>query len=447
MKLVLREDAKVRRMGEVKRPVRMTYRYTTLIPKRNGEVRFVVFAVRLSKDYRQMIQPICTMDTDRDSVALRNVGFHGLAGWIVYWNEEDCEWGSMSSWYGVVRFGEWTDSFTWKMGVGFVFPYAPVLNIEALEGTRYRYHGWQSGCRVGLYDYLRLYRRWPKVELLAKAGLWSIVNTSTMRRLGKNKTLMAFVRAHLAEIAEDGYGITEIDIAMRRGCTLKKSRLRRQTALYMRQYGIRHPMGVDRAVDWLLRAARARNRKSPFVLGVVQEYARYLSYSEEAGYDLTSRHVLFPAVKGFPERLERVEREAAKEALRKKRRESYAARKRRERAKETMKAIVEKFSGATVRGFVVAVPVTQKSLKALGDVMSNCVGDGRYAIRIKDGQSVIIALAAKGKSVACIELDMVRGVVAQCYGPRNTVPPEKAKIAAEDLLKGIKETIKWRKAA
>ena len=441
MKLVLREDAKARRMGELSHPVRMTYRYTTLIPKRNGEVRFVVFAVRLSKDYRQ---PICTMDTDRDSVALRNVGFHGMAGWKVYWDEEECEFFGANSWYGATRFGEWSTDLRWKFRAGYCFPLEKVLNVEVLAQTRYRYHGWSRGNGIGLYDYLRLYREYPRVELLAKAGLWSVCNFGTLRRLVKNKALMEFIRTHRTEIEVDRYGINEINIAMRLGCTLEEARSRLSISLNLSRYGVVRHASTDEMADWIIRLQKSRKMGE---IQAIQEYARYVRYAQEAGYDVAVRSVALPPIKGFADRLERIEREAARAERLKKRRESYAARKRRERARQTIKAIVGKFDGAPIKGFVVAIPTTQKALVELGKAMHNCVGDGRYAAKIRDGNSVIVALTSSGRSIVCIELDMVRGVVAQCYGQRNTVPPAGAQPAAEQLLARIKMEIKWRKAA
>lgn len=79
-----------------------------------------------------------------------------------------------------------------------------------------------------------LYRREPKIELLVKAGLHSLVCPSGLKAL-KGRRVRDWVMAHRGRIVSDeDVSVRDITLAVRRGVTLEVSRRAREIASEVR---------------------------------------------------------------------------------------------------------------------------------------------------------------------------------------------------------------------
>ena len=192
--------------GRKKRPTRKTLRYNYIVvggrprtlaevfadkeaarPPQWGklEVTVVHVAVRLNGAYRQVVKEVGRWHIKTGKLELRDIDYHGLGGWIVDWRKEDWAGG------GKRKDGKaetaplvakpvddgWYSGGKWKFNVGLTFPWHETINLDALKGTLYEYcqYADDTPCKAGLVDWLMMYRAEPKIELLAKMGLYSLI--------------------------------------------------------------------------------------------------------------------------------------------------------------------------------------------------------------------------------------------------------------------------------
>ena len=211
-------------------PIRKTLRYNYIVPARGGEVNVLHVAVRLDGRFVPCVKVVARWNIAKGTVEARDLEYHGIAGWIVVWAERDWRRRKFCDIIvdktapvarpGVVVDPKWVNYGKWKYNSGLAFPFHETVNLSALVGTKYQYCQYESGrCKTGLVDWLMLYRREPKVELLAKAGLYRLINPLGLDAL-RDKCVFAWVRDHAKEV-EDCYSPTrEIVYAARHGTTL-----------------------------------------------------------------------------------------------------------------------------------------------------------------------------------------------------------------------------------
>ncbi len=480
-------------------PPRKTLRYNYIIAGRAGkdgrrpDVTVAHVAVRLDWAYRQVVKDVGRWHIKTGRLELRDIGYHGCAGWLVSWDRKDrlgdgkrtakarppkrgaaagaAATGQAAGHDGrqaaatgqetghdgqgatagqnaamtlarVARAGTpvdkgWSDGGKWKFGAGLTFPWHETVNPDALRGTRYEWCQWTSD--TGLVDWLMLYRQEPKIELLVKAGLHSLVCPSGLRAL-KDRRVRDLVMAHRGEIAADeDVSVRDITLAVRRGVTLKVAMRAREIASEVR---CRVDMREVRVrPDWV------RLTELLPKWGVHgSEYARYLMHAHEAGLDLRDAGTLYPSAKGgreaFMARLEDVEARAAAAARRRRKKEC-------ERLKRLMASRLAEIEGfqrslgrvKALKGcwYAIVLAKSQKELLAEGKLMHNCVGNGTYGEGILAGDLLIAMLRdADGKSYCDIEIVRRGWKVRQCYLKRNGRAPQEVRDLADRIAAALK---------
>ena len=458
-----------------KKPSRKTLRYNYIVPvKARGKaandrpgVVVVHVAVRLNGAYRQVVKEVGRWSIETGRLILRDIDFHGLGGWIVEWQPEDWAGGSerrkatdgtrrkpvlVGALPGRPIDDCWWDGGKWKFNSGLTFPYHETINLRALKGTKFEYCQYDDGtpCKAGLVDWLIMYRKEPKIELLAKAGLHPFVCPEGLRAL-KSKSIMQWVMSHREYLEKLFRGGTwrgelkDVLYAARHGVTVKQALSRRRFVEDSRRYlrgGPWPKFDYDR-----LRKALKRWGCS------VAEYSRYLEHASDCGFDLRNDGTLYPPFKGgrksFIERLERLERQAVRirRAEERRRREERAAEEK--WIRETMGvriAELEAFQESMKRtdilkgsGYTLVVAKSQKELLAEGRRMGNCVGNGVYGKGVVAGDRMIVMLRRDGKSYCDIEIARSDWRVKQCYLKGNIVPPAAVMALAKKIAAWFKE--------
>ena len=465
-----------------KRPTRKTLRYNYIVvgngsrtlaevfadgaaekPPEWGklEVTVVHVAVRLNSAYRQVVKDVGRWHIKTGKLELRDIDYHGLGGWIVDWQKEDWAGGGKRGSKGKAETGPligkpldsgWWNGGKWKFNMGLSFPWHEVINLDALKGTRYEYcqYADDTPCKAGLVDWLIMYRQEPKIELLAKMGLYTLICPAGIKAL-KDKRIRDWIIAHREEVAGN-HDATDIIYAARHNVTLKyaekRQRLIGDIRWRMRYWNDRVKVKLD--YDRLMKTLPKWHVRT-------EEYLRYLEYAIKCGLDLRNDGTAYPPTKGgreaFMARLEELEAECARleeireRAERKRRKADEKAE--REWIAKTMKVRfeeIEAFQKSLKRtdilkgcGYTLVLAKTQEELLAEGRKMHNCVGCGTYGQAIVKGDSLIVMLKNRSESFCDIEIDRRSWKVKQCYLKHNELAPKEVQELAKRLAAWFKE--------
>lgn len=349
------------------------------------------------------------MRTSVDATRLwvRDMAYHGMANYLVDWSREGVghayEWSSGNHWFGQAYTAS---SGMWKMGS------APVLNPEILKQTvRFRYSNYTTACGE-ILDYLKIFAKHPRVELLDKAGLsWLSCKSSFVARLEKNKDFMRFVMANIEELKLCYYGVDVLNFAYSRGCSLHEANKRIADRREFK--GMRLPAEVDasKALAYL------KAQKGVYKWG----YSDYLRDCKAIGLTLEDTKVCFP--RNFKARMEEV---SARKAELERRKDAQKKRDMDKRIAE--RAITLARLEAVCGNFAVVLPKKEADLKKEGKRLKHCVGNGSYAEKVASG-ALVIAFIRRKKSkdtpFATVSFDTQTRKVAQCYGLKNSKPEKR----------------------
>ena len=391
---------------------------TVLRPRDDGEVD-IIYAIShvegRRKDRRVAVQAVGMTASDSKTIFYRNLRFYPACGYKVDdWSrpENGTDWG-------------WRDCT--PKGTGDI-P-SPVANIDALARTKYRYAGIdERSFDIRPAAYLRALHDFPGAELLFKAGLADLITPSILKA---GRPMAQFIARNLKEIERLNASAMVVTTAFRRGEPLKLATERVGASFLMK--GLPRPKGVDALTLWrYIRRARIST----------WDYDRHANYCKRLGLDGSA---MMPAPKHFRHVAEEVEAAWAKEQ---RRRDRIKAGREREMAKkrgEIFAAAQQVFAGVAARlpeGVAAAWPCQMTDLKAEGDAMGNCIGNGLYDRYVAEGKCAIVFLReATNPDTPWCDVELKREgkkwVVAQCYAKRNTPAPDVAKEAARAIAEAL----------
>ena len=444
------------------KPTRKTLRYNYIVPDRvrnskrttasgkpiRPDVTVVHVAVRLNGAYQPVVKDVGRWHIKTGVLELRDIDYHGIGGWIVEWEKED--WAGKrtgrraGNLAGKICDARWWDGGKWKFNTGLSFPWHETINPEALKGTKYEWCQYSDSTpnRAGLVDWLMMYNQEPKIELLAKAGMYTLICPAGIKALN-DKRVRDWCMAHREEIAKaKGHRSEVVDIlyAARHDVTVKAARQRRLFVESARRYIGGGPWRID--YD-RLRKAFLKWRVS------MEEYSRYLEYAHDAGLDLRNEGTLYPPTRGgreaFMERLERLEADLARLKKNKRARERQRLAKMMKLRVPEIVAFQESLERTKVIkdcGYAIVLAKSQEELLAEGKKMHNCVGCGTYGQGIVTGDKLIVMLKkpnGKGYESFCdIEIDRRTWLVKQCYLKGNERAPDEVQELAKRLAAWFK---------
>ena len=454
-------------------PTRKTLRYNYIVRGkwtkdfRKREVRVFHVAVRLNRSFCPVVKVVATYSPVTNKVQVRDMGYHQLGGWIVYWDRKDYENKAIRAWICLSGLGDWFDH-PCKWGDGLKFPWHETVNPEALEGTRYQWCQYRDGLGTGLCDWLWLYREEPHIENLAKMGLYDFITPFATNAL-KDKRVFRWVLDHAGELKKS-CSVKAAVWAAKHGKELKDARRHFELVEEIKQrwrggYSAYYGYGCPAHANLKIRFDYERIDKLLKKLHVkIEEYVRYLSECSRAGLDLRNEGTLYPPTKGgrkaFVDRIEALEAENERRERAERRRR---AREDRERARvekenekrwiaETMKErgpeleafqkSIDRTKTLTGCGYKIVLAKTQEELLKEGKRMGNCVGCGTYGRGIVAGDRLIVILNARGKGSAehrfDVEIDRKSWKVRQCYGPHNSKAPDEVRELAMRIAESLK---------
>lgn len=459
-------------------PTRKTLRYNVVVPereycgknaaernRREREVMVYHVAVRLNRNFLPVVKDVSHFSPKTGAIEFNDIGYHHLGGWVVYWNRSDYDNKALKALILPKRVGEWSKAdYRWKCAL--TFKWHETVNPEDLKGTRYEWCQYRDGLGVGLCDWLALYRREPKVEMLAKAGLYDLISPAATKAL-QDKRVFQWFKDRMAKLAKRSFSVRDALWAARHGKELKDAARHFELvetiarAIQSACWGHHIPMRYDyERVGKLIRKLKVKP----------EEYGRYIYECQRAGLDLRNEGTLYPPTgcgrKAFIDRIEALEAENEKREKAERRRR---AREDRERARiekenekrwiaETMKErgpeleafqkSIDRTKTLTGCGYRIVLSKSQEELLKEGKRMGNCVGNGTYGRGIVAGDRLIVVVAGKGKIKGNegkmverrfdVEIDRKHWKMRQCYGPGNCSAPDEVRDLAQRIADSLK---------
>lgn len=346
------------------------------------------------------------------------------------------------------------------------FPWHETVNPEDLKGTRYEWCQYKDGLGVGLCDWLALYRREPKVETLAKAGLYDLISPAATKAL-QDKRVFQWFKERMAKLAKRRFSVRDALWAARHGKELKDAarhfELVETISSAIQSECWRHSINARFNYERVGKLIRKLKVKP-------EECGRYIDECARSGLDLRNEGTLYPPTKGgrkaFIDRVEALEAENEKRERAERRRR---AREDRERARiekenekrwiaETMKERgpeLEAFQKSLDRtktltgcGYRIVLAKSQEELLKEVKRMGNCVGCGTYGKGIVAGDRLIVVISAKGRMKGesgraverrfDVEIDRKHWKVRQCYAPHNQAAPDEVRELAQRIADSLK---------
>jgi hypothetical protein len=121
--------------------------------------------------------------------------FNWLGGYMVGWHEQ-----------GLSKYKKWYETAEWCTADDKYFdPYAPVVNSE-LALKIFPYSVADKYTKVNIFEYLRLYEKYPQAEYLMRLGLYQYAtSTQILRKIGTDKNFRKWVINNKTELNRTYY--------------------------------------------------------------------------------------------------------------------------------------------------------------------------------------------------------------------------------------------------
>lgn len=335
-----------------------------------------------------------------DECFVRDMVYNYMSGYSVGWFSEK-----------MYKHAKWFEDGRWgKAEAKYLDPYAPVLNLEILEDTKYKYSGYQYFIHE-ILQMLRLYEKYPCVEYLSKLGLNSLEDKATiLRKCSKEKAFCSWLIRNKDHILSGYY--TE---------TIIKSYDNNRDLAYMQDY-FEFKKRLDKTIHLEFKndLEKFKSYIEKHNIGIY-EYKDYLEACKNLGLDMTEQKNRFPHdFKRWHDI--RIDEYATKKALEdaEKKKELYAK----------FASVAEKYMSLekqNSRQYIVIIAQSPADLINEGEVLHHCVGRMNYDQKFIREESLIFFVRTKQQPsipFVTLEYSLSQKKILQCYGDHDSKPDQ-----------------------
>ncbi len=300
-------------------------------------------------------------------------------------------------------------------------PYAPIVNPEVVDKLpEYRYSAYRLYRGVRLFKYLRLYEKYPQLEMLMKSGLGIYYDSVTiLKRIGTDKAFCKWLIRNRAELTRtyDSYYVETIMQAYRTNRPLEEV-----------QAFLRRKKCFEREADYkpIRRLFRGRQLKEFFRYIDEKQisprlYLDYLKACEHLGLDMSLPQNKLPHdfMRWHDIRIDQ-----------------YATAK--AEADRIAKAALCKQFGRIAEkyallqhnkrsAFICIIAKSPADLIREGEALDHCVGRMNYDRKMIREESLIFFVRLKEQPdtpLVTVEYSLLTHKVLQCYGEHDHKPSE-----------------------
>lgn len=433
LSLIKKEDMKrrVEPTGET--------RYYIYLTKNDGELVSVTVAVKYHYKkfyYKQVV----VHGLHSGKCFIKDIALHYIAGYITGWHTEGLS--RTQKFYENGLWGEYEDKY---FNIG-----APVINKDYLARfPEYKYSQIENYHAWNILHYLRLYEKYPQMELMMKFGLSRFVMHKTiLQKTSKDKRFAKWLIAHREEITAYRYKLyaNALIRAYAKNVSIKEAQrylnLKNNIIRESRLKAVGKLFKGDKAIEQLISYLTIKNIN-------VYTYADYISACNYLRIDLSEEKNLMPHdfKRWHDERIEQQrilqEEEYRKWRIEQEKRQAEYARQRaaeeRKRQQElnTLEAnflkVVKRFAklqNCEQGDYIIVLAKTPGELIIEGQQLHHCVGGLNYRLRMSKAESLIFFVretAEPDKPFVTVEYSPQKQQILQCYGDHDIPPADSVK--------------------
>ena len=390
-------------------------------PAQDGHVRFYAYLAIWSKELVKVTvavknhkkqwycKQVAVHGIDSEKCAIKDIVFNCISGYSIGWYDMNIQtnkkWFEDSEWY------EAEDKY--------FDPWAYIINKDFITKiTEFKYSAYDvyQGCDV--LQYLRLYRKYPQIELLIKLGFTHIAQSKTILKLTKNdKKFCKWLIRNKKQILDSHCYIDVIIKAYRTGKDIAILQAYRQAKLALRTNSHSEEIkklfkdkNLERFFDYI-----AKQKTN------INSYYDYIKACKHLGLDLTQEKNLLPHdFKRWHDI--RTDEYATQKALEdeEKRKELY----------EKFAKIARKYiplEHAKKSSFICIIAKSPAELIREGEILHHCVGRMNYDQKFVREESLIFFVRNKNNPdvpLVTLEYSIKNKIILQCYGDHDTKPNE-----------------------
>ncbi len=387
----------------------------------DGHVRFYAYLALWKR--KELIKITVAVRHRRKNWYCKQVVIHGIHSEQCF--VKDLEYSSYLAmgytvgWFdfGFQRYPKWYERGWCWADDRYYDPYAPIVNLEVIDKLpEYKYSAYRQYGYLNIFKYLRMYERYPQVEMLVKFGLSQYALSKQLsEKVGKDKKFRTWLIQHSDELSSSYFYICTIFRSYKTGKSLSViQRLESQKKSFCNKNG---------SYPELRKFFKGRTDK-------------FLEYVEKQGTNIATYNDYFRACKFleldmtedknvFPHDFKRwhdirIDEYDTKQAMldEQKRKELYVK----------FGSVAEKYLSLQREDtFVVIIAKSPAELIREGEVLHHCVGRMNYDQKFVREESLIFFVRNKNNPdipFVTVEYSLSQKKVLQCYGDNDTKPDE-----------------------
>ena len=386
-------------------------------PEQNGNTRFYKYFTQ----YRhELCEVIVAVRNYRKKWFCKQVVVHGINTDKVYLQDIGLTMGFYKvGWYreGISKYPHWTD-YDWGYNDAKYFRInAPIINKEYISKLeKYKYSAVNLYTYTDILNYLRFYEKYPKCELLVKAGLSNLATSIQILRLcHKDKNFCKWLYKNKYK-ASSGYYISSIINAYKQNKDIEE--------IYNFEKFKKQFVRKENFVQ--LKSFLKQNETNKFLSYLIKQktdgysYEDYRNACEYLGLDMTEDKNRYP--KNFKKWHDiRIDQYYTKKA---------------EKDAKERKELYQKFANVankylSLERFIVKedyVCIIAKSPQQLvyeGEQLHHCVGRMNYDQKFAREESLIFFIRNRlspNTPLVTLEYSIKTHKILQCYGEHDTKP-------------------------
>ena len=320
---------------------------------------------------------------------------------------------------GLQKYGQWFERGWFQADDRYYDPYVIIVNPEFIDRLpEFKYSAYILYSGSNIFKYLRLYRKYPQLEMLMKFGFNSIaMSTTILKRCGSDKAFCKWLLANKKILQSRYYYIDVILRAYKTKKPIDKLQTYKEAKLSLihdvsLQELKEHFKGkeLERFFDYI----SEQNTNA-------HTYLDYLRACKKLELDLTEEKNLFPRDFKYWHDM-RIDQYTTKKALEdeEKRKELYVQ----------FASIAEKYLPLQHNkrsAFICIIAKSPADLINEGEILHHCVGRMNYDQRFVREESLIFFIRNKKEPetpFVTVEYSLKNRKVLQCYGEHDHKPSD-----------------------
>lgn len=391
-------------------------------PAQDGRTRIYAY---LTKYGKELVKISVAVKCRRKKLYSKIVAIHGLNSDICYIKDmEYCGFVGMGyrvGWHeeGLQKYKKWFERGWCWAGDNYYDPFAPIINMKYLENfPEFKYSAYQLYCGTDILKYLRLYLKYPQLEMLMKFGFIRIAQSvMILKQCGKDKSFCKWLLANKTLLQSKHFYKDVILRAYKTNRPIEQLQSYKEAKLKLIHDSNLKPIkelfkgkNLERFFDYI-----AKQKTNP------NTYLDYLKACQHLGLDMTEDKNLFPHdFKRWHDI--RIDEYATKIAMedREKRKEFYAE----------FTAVAEKYFSLQyekTNAFICIIAKSPAELIREGEILDHCVGRMGYDRKFAREESLIFFIRNKQQPntpFVTVEYSLKNRKVLQCYGEHNHKPSD-----------------------